>query len=456
MSVLADLHALRDELGQLPPEELTALLRELPADDVERLLYTWEVWARPEQLQPAGDWDTWLCLAGRGWGKTRTGAEWVIDRAEERAGALLALLAANPRDARRVMIEGESGILGCASPRFYPEYNASLGILTWPNGSRAFVYSAETPDALRGPQHHHAWVDELCKFRYPQEAWDMLQFGLRLGAKPRVVITTTPKPIALLRQLMKDPMTRVTVGTTFDNQLNLPEAFFRKLRAKYEGTTLGAQELYARILDDAAGALWKREQLERLRWRPLNEDGTPRELPTFKRIVMGIDPAVTSTEDSDETGIIVAALGTDGHGYVWHDASGEGGLDRHARSAVLLARELKVDLVVGESNNGGDLVEHTLRTVRDPETDRPIGLHIPFKKITASRGKRVRAEPVAMLYQQGRVHHIGQLADLEDQMCTWDPNAETGDSPDRVDALVWALTELMVDPAPELRIRRIS
>lgn len=443
---------LRDAIKALPPAEYDTYLKSLTEQEAAVLLYNWKFWGRRDQQTPVGDWFVWLALAGRGWGKTRTGAEWVHEVAEQHAGCMIALIGRIPKDVRRVMVEGESGILACAKPWFRPKWNKSLGILEWPNGSQAQCFSSEVPDDLRGPQFHFAWIDEWAKFRFPVDVWDMLMFALRLGRHPRVMVTTTPRPLECLRTLMKDRNTHVTVGSTFDNAPNLPASFLRELKRKYEGTTLGAQELYARLLEDTSGALWSRALLDATRVKavPKRPDGTP----AIRRAVLGVDPSVTSGEDSDDTGLVLDALCEDGHAYVLEDFTGEGGFDKHAALVVDLWRNDRCDLIVGEVNNGGDLVEHTIRTVRDLETDKPIGQFAPYKSVRATKGKLIRAEPVSMLYQQKVVHHVGSFADLEDQMCTWVPH--TGQkSPNNLDAHVWAMHELMVQPDPEVRIRSL-
>ena len=330
-------------------------------------------------------------------------------------------MAPTAADTRDVMIEGESGILGISPPRFKPLYEPSKRRLTWPNGAIATTYSADEPDRLRGPQHDLAWVEELAAWRYP-DAWDMLMFGLRLGANPRTVVTTTPRPTRLVRELVKQESTHTTRGSTYENRANLAPAFFEKIISKYEGTRLGRQELYAEILDDVPGALWTRAGI------PISAEP----LPDLSRVVIGVDPAVTSGEDSDMTGIIAAAVDATGHYHVLADRSCRLTPDGWARRVITLYDELGADRIVAEVNNGGDLVEATIRTISKSAS---------YKKVHASRGKRVRAEPIAALYEQGRVTHRPGLADLEDQMVTFLPEGNDG-SPDRVDALVWALTEL--------------
>lgn len=362
-------------------------------------------------------------MAGRGWGKTRTGAETVAEWVRSGKCRRIALVAPTAADARDVMIEGESGLLNVGQPQERPTYEPSKRRLTWPNGAIATVFSADKPDRLRGPQHDGAWADEIAAWRYP-EAWDQLMFGLRLGDDPRVVATTTPRPIPLIKELVESDTTHVVRGSTYDNRANLAPAFFEKIIARYEGTRLGRQELYAEILTDVPGALWNRSMIE------IGRVAKPP--TTLRRIVVSIDPAASANEDSAETGIIVAGIGEDGHGYVLEDVSLTASPDKWARQAVSAFYVHGADRIVAEVNNGGDMVEHTLRTV-----DRTV----PYKAVRASRGKEIRAEPVAALYEQGRIHHVGYFGPLEDQLCTWLPGEK---SPDRLDALVWALTELML------------
>lgn len=392
----------------------------------KHLLTDWELWARPEQLLPMGNWRTWLILAGRGFGKTRTGAETV--RQWVHKYALVNLIAATADDARDIMIEGESGILATCPSNERPIYKTSKRQLEWPNGAKSLIFTADEPERLRGKQHMKLWMDELASWRYA-ESFDQAMFGLRLGNNPQSIVTTTPRPTKIIRDLARDPTTFVTRGSTYDNRANLAPAFFAEIIKKYEGTRLGRQELNAEILDDNPNALWKRERIDELRVA---------KAPSFKRIVVGVDPAVTSNEKSDETGIVVAGIarhpdGTD-HGYIIEDASLIASPDAWARKAVQVYREHEADRIIGEGNNGGDLIEVIIRT---------IDKQVAYKKVIASRGKVKRAEPIAALYEQGRVHHVGSFSKLEDQMCSFDPLDESADSPDRMDALVWALTELM-------------
>ena len=421
-------------LASLPEAPRNELIAALTPAQARALVYAWPFWARANQLPPDGDWRVWLLLAGRGFGKTRTGAEMVRARAAARTAPRLALVAPTAGDARDVMVEGESGILAISPPWERPRYEPSKRRLTWPNGAIATLFSADEPERLRGPQHDAAWCDELASWRYP-EAWDMLMFGLRLGTDPRVVVTTTPRPTALLRELIADPSVVVTRGTTYENRLNLPPGFLGQIIRKYQGTRLGRQELEAEFLEDAPGALWNRGIIEGTRARAS---------PPLIRVVVAIDPAVSTTDEADETGIIVA--GKDGHGHAWvlADTSGRYQPAEWARAAISAYRAHSADRIVAEVNNGGDMVEATLRMI-EPD--------VPFTAVRASRGKIARAEPVAALYEQGRVHHLGAFPQLEDQMCTFVADARgsiklpsASSSPDRVDALVWALTDLLVEP----------
>jgi predicted phage terminase large subunit-like protein len=411
--------------------ERERMLRTLDEPRIEQLVSDWRFWARPSQLPPENAWRVWLLMAGRGFGKTRTGAEWVRAQVEEGRARRIALVAPTAADVRDVMIEGESGLLAIAPDHCRPEYEPSKRRLTWPNGAVATCFSAEEPDRLRGPQHDAAWCDELASWRHA-ETWDMLMLGLRLGADPRCVVTTTPKPIRLLRQLLGDSGVVVTRGSTWENRDNLAPAFLAEIVRRYEGTRLGRQELEAELLDDVPGALWTRAAIDRAKVSIA---------PALRRVVVAVDPALSAGEDSDETGIVVAALGQDGQGYVLDDLSGRFPPHGWARRAVAAYHAHKADRVVAEVNNGGDLVEATIRM---------IDAGASFRAVHASRGKAVRAEPVAALYEQGRVHHVGSFPALEDQMCAFAPSFDrhaVGYSPDRLDALVWALSDLMVGPA---------
>ena len=404
----------------------TALFQGLETSDIERLLYDWRVWRRPKQATPPGDWSIWVILAGRGFGKTRTGAEWVREEVDRGHSRHIALVGATAGDVRDTMIEGESGLMSVFPNAERPRYEPSKRRLTFQNGAMATAFSADEPDRLRGPNHDLAWCDELAAWRYP-EAWDMLIFGLRIGQHPRALVTTTPRPTSIIRNLVARKDVTVTRGSTFENRGNLAPSFFAEIVARYEGTRLGRQELHAEILDDVDGALWHRDMIEAARTSTL---------PDMRRIVVAIDPATTAKETSSETGIVACGIGDDGHGYVLEDRSMRGSPNEWASEAVACYHRLKADRIVAEANQGGDMVRHTLDTVERG---------VPIRLVHASRGKRVRAEPIAALYEQGRVHHLGMFADLEDQLCSWVPDLSP--SPDRLDALVWALTELVIDGA---------
>lgn len=372
---------------------------------------------------------TWVINAGRGFGKTRSGAEWV--REEEQAGraSRIALVAETAKDARDVMVEGPSGILACYPPEERPHYEPSKARVTFKSGAVATLFNATEPDQLRGPQFDLAWCDELAKWRYARETWDMLQFGMRLGSHPRQVVTTTPRPIPLLKEIISNKRTVVTRGSTFDNAANLAEPFLDEIKNKYEGTRLGRQELNAEILDDLPGALWTRAMFDGHRVK----EATP-----LSRIVVAIDPSGTAgvEDDGDSIGIIVAGRGLDGRGYVLADWSCKLSPDGWGRRAVEAYHAFGADRIVAERNFGGAMVKHVIKTV---------DAKVSYKEVTASRGKVARAEPVAALYEQGKVSHVGSLPEMEDQMCLFGPDGFIGEgSPDRADALVWALSELLI------------
>jgi predicted phage terminase large subunit-like protein len=385
----------------------------------------WRQEARPQQLPPEGDWFVWLIMAGRGWGKTRTGAEWLAHQAQTTPGDY-AVIGRSSQDTRETCLEGQSGLLRALGLRFdSPEYNRATQQIRLPNGSNIYAYSAERPERVRGPNLSGAWCDEIAVWRYPQTWTETLVPALRIG-RPQVVVTTTPRPIPLLREMIErdDGSVVVTRGATFDNEANLSSQALAELRRRYEGTRIGRQELMGELIDDVEGALWSRAIIEPHRVRSV-------ERGQLVRIVVAVDPAVTAGEDSDETGIIVAGVSSDGQGYVLDDLTCRSSPDAWARQAAHALEKWQGDRIVAEANNGGALVETVLRTV-----DRAL----PIKLVHASRGKLTRAEPIAALYEQGKVHHVGDFPELEDQLCTWVPGSS--DSPDRLDALVWALTEL--------------
>ena len=383
--------------------------------------------ARAAQRPPTGRYHVWMALAGRGWGKTRTGAEYVIDKARtQERGALIGPTAADVRD---TMVEGESGILACAPPLFRPEYQPSKRRLVYPNGAIQACYSADEPDRLRGPQHHYGWFDEMAAWRYIQYAWDMAQLGMRLGTAPQVCVTTTPRPLPLIKELMAKETTVVSSGSTYDNLHNLAETFKQAVLDKYEGTTLGRQELMAEILQDLPGALVRRHLIDQARI-------TPDALPELVSLVVGLDPAGTST--GDETGLVVTGWDADRHHYVLEDATRRRTPDETARSAYALLEKHGARRIVVEDNGGKDWIEDVLQRVWRDIHGEDAG-PAPIERVNASQGKKLRAQPTAMLYEQGRIHHVGVFATLEDQLTTWIPE-EDRNSPDHLDALVHAVT----------------
>lgn len=409
--------------SQLSPEHLTALPPKLRAAAAARA--QWLSRARPDQVTPAGDWPIWLALAGRGWGKTRTGAEDVAWFGVQNPLSRIAIIAPTFQDARDTCLEGESGLLSVLPSECVDTYNRSLGELILFNGTRYKLFSAAEPERLRGPQHHRAWGDEVAAWPDPA-AWDQMLFGLRLGTRPQVIATTTPKPTPLIRRIVNTPGAKVTHGSTFDNAENLADLALAQLRARYEGTRLGRQELYAELLEDVQGALWTTQMIEACRRQ---------NWPDLRRVVVAVDPSGTKGGDEgDEVGIVVAGKGTDDRFYVLEDASCRLSPDGWAKRTAHCFRRWNADRVIAEKNFGGAMVEAVLRTAaRD----------LPIKMVTASRGKIVRAEPIAALYEQDKVFHCADFAGLEDQLCRMTGAGYVGEgSPDRADALVWALTEL--------------
>jgi phage terminase large subunit-like protein len=419
-----------EHLASLSEEDRARVLAGFTEEQFRELEYDWRFWGRPEQFAPEGDWTTWACICGRGGGKTRLGAEFVREEVMAGRARHIAIVTETAGDGRDVVVEGPAGILKCHPRKDRPLYEPSKRRVTWPNGAVATLFNATEPDQLRGLNCDLAWSDELAKWQYAKETWDQLQFTLRAGKHPRQLVTTTPRPIQVLRDILKDPTTVAVRWSTLDNSSNLAPNFLKTIMDRYSGTRLGRQELYAEILEDMPGALWARDRIDALRVKP-------GQVPEFKRIVVGVDPSVSNTEKSDETGIICAALGVDGHGYVLDDKSGKFAPDDWIKRVAGLYHSRFADRVVAEVNNGGDLVESMIRTVDK---------NISYRKVHATRGKAVRAEPVSALYEQGKVHHVGSFSALEDQMClfTTDLDRKANGSPDRVDALVWALTDLMV------------
>ncbi|HEY1615142.1 MAG TPA: terminase family protein [Rhizomicrobium sp.] len=412
------------------PRSRNGQFLKLSAEEKRALPYLWPYWGRSEQQPPQGAWTTWLYMGGRGAGKTRAGAEWIRARAESGRGRRIALVAATAADARDVMVEGESGLLAIAPPWNRPVFEPSKRRLTWANGAIATLYSAEEPDALRGPQHDTAWCDELAKWKRLDAAWDNLQFGLRLGVRPQQVITTTPRPLKLLKAIMARSDTVMTRGTTFDNREHLAPAFFDEVIRRYEGTRLGRQEIEAELLEDVPGALWTRTMLE-----AAQSQGTT---PDLVRVVVGVDPSGTRGGDGrDSVGIVAAGKTMEGRACVLADATCSLSPAGWARRVAETVAQHKADCVVVETNFGGALVEEVLKAAN-------VGARI--KSVTASRGKVARAEPIAALYEQGRVGHALGLGELEDQLSAFSTEGYLGDgSPDRADACIWALTELMLE-----------
>ncbi len=425
--------SLQAQLLALDDEALRTATDGFSLDDQALISSHWLFKARPQQLPPVLaanglPWRVWLILAGRGFGKTRAGAEWVRGVAESDPSARIALVAGSLHEGRSVMVEGESGLLAVADPDQRPLWEVSRRRLVWPNGAQAFLYSAEDADSLRGPQHSHAWCDEFAKWPKPQEAWANLVMGLRLGSHPQTVVTTTPRALAPLKEMLGDPHTAVSRGATADNAVHLPPGFLDVLNQRWGGTRLGRQELEGALIEDVEGALWTRDWLEALRVHAA---------PELVRVVIGVDPSVSATGAGDACGIIVAALARSGSFYVLADATLAGASPlQWAHSVVAAAARYDADRIVAEANNGGALVAAILQQV---------DAAVPVELVHAARGKVARAEPVALLYEQGRVHHVGSLPDLEDELCglcLGGRYAGPGRSPDRADALVWALAAL--------------
>lgn len=431
-------------------------LARLSESEARALLYSWEFRGRADQQLPPGvAWMVWLILAGRGWGKTRTGAEvtrkWMCGTTPLSRGVYgrIALVAETAADARDVLVEGESGILNCHPKEHRPFYEPSKRRLTWPNGAIATIYNATEPDQLRGPQFEAAWCDELAKYAHAREVWDQLAMSVRLGTMPRIVVTTTPRPIPVLKEIVADPDTYITKGRTMDNRANLAKKTLERLKRKYEGTRLGRQEMEAEILDDLPGALWVRSFFDPPEGSKFRGRVRHDEMPDLVRIVVAVDPSGTKGESDsgDSIGIVVAGIDDYGHVYVLADRSLKEGPAGWGKAAVAAYEFYKADRIVAESNFGGAMVESTIRAVSP---------NVPVTMVHASRGKVIRAEPVAALYEQGRVSHVTGadprdedkvgLSALEDQMCLMASAGYSGEgSPDRLDAAVWAITELALE-----------
>jgi len=431
---------LRNLLKESSKEDIEEAILSLDPLSYEKLKYDWQgLYARDNQIPPLELSDArgiWFISAGRGWGKTRTGAEYVRDLVNQ-GYKHIALIAPTPADARDVMIEGESGILSVFPEWERPIYQPSKRRLTFHTGAVATIFSGYKPDQLRGPQHDAFWADEMAAWQYPDETWAMLQFGLRLG-NPRGIITTTPRPIPIIKQLLSADNVVVTSGSTYDNRENLADSFFDSIIKKYEGTRQGLQELNAKLLDDNPNALWKLDMIVDHRIAKIEPH------KVIKRTVVAIDPNASNNENSDEIGIVVAAIDGFGHGYILEDGSMSGSPKEWATQAIELYHKYSADRIVAEINMGGNMVEAVIRSV-DP--------NVSYKGVHASKGKYVRAEPVSALYEQGRVHHVGYFKKLEDELCDWEPGMS---SPNRLDALVWALTELMLEDGGPVKRKRIS
>jgi len=432
-----------DTLRQLPATKVKKLFEELGPLKTEELKHDWNFWARDNQLEPDNsDWNTWFINAGRGFGKTRSGVEWVRENVK-RGVKRIAAVASTNSDIERVMVKGESGFLSvcwkgdktyAGKKMGFPEWSPTKRTLTWENGAQVQFFSAEEPERLRGPQFELAWCDETAAWNKDMDTWSMLQFCMRLGKHPRIMVTTTPKPTKLIRQILKDPKTVVTTGSTFDNSANLAGTYLKAVKEQYEGTRLGRQELYAEVLEESQGALWTTAMLD--------EASVKHEaVPDLSRIVVALDPAVTSNAESDMTGIVVAGIDVNGVAYVLGDYTDRLSPQGWASKAIELYHHHQADRIVAEVNQGGDMVKTTIHG--EDET-------VPYKAVRASRGKFARAEPISALYERGLVKHVSNppdgssLNELETQMRTWEPLGSIG-SPDRLDALVWAITDLSLN-----------
>jgi phage terminase large subunit-like protein len=418
-----------DDLLKLDPGDRVRLIEAMTPLECSQLYHDWSFWARPDQAPPPGDWIIWLILAGRGAGKTRAGAEAVRNWVQ--TYPFVNMIGATVADVRDTMVKGESGVLACCRRDERPNFFASDLRLDWPNGAVSWLFSAEEPDRLRGKQHMKLWCDELAAWRQP-DAFDQALLGLRLGDKPQAVVTTTPRPSKIIKALAADKDTIVTRGSTFDNKANLARAFFERITARYEGRPIGRQELLAEIVEETPGALWTRALIERQRVRP---EAAPRE---FAEILVGVDPPARSSAKSDECGLIVAARAENGLLYVLADLTSQGDTPGAWGARVGAAfRGFKANRVVAEVNNGGDMVAEVLRQ-SEP--------NLPVHAVHATRGKFLRAEPIAAAYERGLVFHVGAFGKLEDQLCALTPDFDRGAagySPDRADALVWALADLL-------------
>ena len=433
----------------LPESQRLQAIESLSESDAAALLSEWRFWARPQQLQPGSpgaaierdDWLTWLVQAGRGFGKTRTGAETVREWGANRKERIL-MIAPTAADVREVMIEGPSGVMSCYPRSRRPVYNPSKRLVMFPSGAIGITRSADEPERLRGPQFTKYWADELCAWRFLAEAWDQLSFGFRLpDSTLRGIITTTPKPSKTFNDIVKRASTVITRGSSYDNRGNLSAVYYRDVIQPYEGTRLGRQEIEGLLIDDVPGALWTRALIEanrvhssEMRW------------DLVVRVAIGCDPAVSLKDESSETGIVVVAQLVSGHMIVLDDLSCRESPVGWARVIKAAKEARRVDMIIGEVNNGGDLVQRNLHALDNT---------LPFRAVHASHGKYTRAEPVATLYEQGLIHHLGGFPYLEDQMCGFVPGS-TDKSPDRMDALVWAIWHLAIDPESRRRVVQVG
>jgi phage terminase large subunit-like protein len=411
-------------LASLPDRERQTELARLSTEVRAQLRWHWPFWARPNQLAPDGQWSTWLVQAGRGFGKTEAGAQWVRQRVKDGARNI-ALVAETQKDLEEVMV---ARLMAISPQHEQPSVRYKPVRMTWPNGAQALGYNGTEPNQLRGPEFDTCWCDELAKYRYARETWDMLQFTMR-RPDPRVLVTTTPRPIPVLRDIIADAATVITRGSTLENASNLDPKFLERMRARYEGTRLGRQEIDAELLEDVPGAMWSREMLD---------DAKVVAAPTMQRVVVAVDPSGNSGDDdrADDIGIVVAGKGVDGRAYVLADWTCDLSPAGWGRRTIEAFDQFKADRIVAEKNFGGAMVESVIKTTRKTA---------PVVLVTASRGKVQRAEPIAALYEQKRVSHVGAFAQLEDQLCSFTGDGYVGKgSPDRADALVWALTELML------------
>lgn len=441
-----------NDLRNMPKEKVKEALGTLTQAQLEELRYTWEFWARPEQIPPEGDWNTFLALAGRGFGKSRASVEWVREQVKQ-GKRRIAYVCATNSDVERVFVKGDSGMLNSCW-RYdkthkgvhmgIPEWSPTKRTLTWANGAKVECYSAQEPERLRGPQFEAAACDELCSWPY-EETWEQLQFTLRLGKHPRVFIATTPKSTKLLRKIMDNPKTVIVRGSTFDNAANLADTYLAAVKEQYEGTSLGRQELYAEVLMENAGALWTGDMIDACQIK--RED-----VPELSKIIISLDPATTNNVESDLTGIIVAGLDEEGTAYILEDHSFKGLPEAWASKAVELYHRWNANLIVYEKNQGGDLIPTVIKGI-DPD--------IPLKGVFASNAKIARAEPVSLMYEKGRVKHVsnpefGQsLNELETQMVTFEPSGRYK-SPDRYDSMTWAVTELLLKGRAKPTLRMAS